>query len=420
MKEKIYLPKGNLSGILNTPYSKSISHRALIMAGFAEEGTIIRNLSQGKDVLATKRAMEQMGVIYEKIGENYVIKRNISQKATMINCQSSGTTLRFMTAISAYFNLNCILTGDASLKIRPMKELIIALEKMGAKIDSNEYYAPIKIIKLIDKKDMNIEIKGHNSSQFISSLILLASLIKDNISKIKIIKPIVSRPYLNLTISMLEKIGVNVKEENNTITVIGQKNYTKSEFDIPIDMSSAAFFLVGGALPGNSIEIENYDKRLPQADSNILNIMKKAGAKVSLKNDKISVKYKKLIGFEADLSNCPDLFPILCVLAVFCEGKTKLFNAPHLKFKESNRISSMVNNLRLIDVKIEEYNDGVIIFGGFKDGKNIAFNSYNDHRIAMALAILATQLEGEFFLNDGDCIKDSFPTFFYELDKILH
>ena len=419
MSEKITINQGNIQGILNAPYSKSITHRALILAGFSKVGTEIKNMSTGLDVLATKNAMEQMGVIYEKYGSKYIIKNNISKEAEHIDCDSSGTTLRLMTSISAFMNLNCTLSGGKSLNIRPMKDLISTLEFMGAEINSDNYHAPIEIKGLIKPDSYNLIINGDKSSQFISSILILTSLFEDMKTKITIREPIISKPYIDLTIAMLRKVGVSIDTTENNIKLIGKKRFEKNTFEIPIDMSSSAFFIVAGALPGNSIKIREYNRELPQADARIIEIVKKAGAEVIEEDNSINVKYDQLIGFEADLSNCPDLFPVLCILGVFCKGKTKLYNAPHLKYKESNRIKSMVDNLKLIDVDIEEKNDGVIIHGGFNEKKSVEFESYEDHRIAMAMSILGTQMKSEIILNNWESVKDSFPTFFDELNRLI-
>jgi 3-phosphoshikimate 1-carboxyvinyltransferase len=405
-----------LNGVISPPGSKSVSHRALILGGFSK-GTLIHNLLESADVQATKSAMEQMGVEFqEENGELRVV--SIANHAPgQVNCHNSGTTLRLLTGIASLFNGSSILSGDKSLNRRPVGPLVSSLQQLGAEISTEQGRPPVHINGPVSEGELQCTILGNESSQYISALLLLAALRYGEKTRIELIPPVVSFPYIKLTLEMLEQADIEIFEENNIFEITG-KQLNLKEINVPADFSSAAFFIVAGALPGNEITIRNMDRQYTQADSRIIDFVQRAGAMVEDRGATIHIKGDELRSFEADLGDCPDLFPILCVLAAMCNGTSRLYNAHHLKIKETDRISAMADNLKRVGIEINTTEDGAIITGGTING-GVTLDSFTDHRIAMACAILGTQATESLEIENAECVSVSYLDFFSDLRSLI-
>ena len=408
----------SLHGTVRPPTSKSISHRALLLAALGRAGSEIRHILESRDVNATKECLERMGAEFEPIEDGYRLVKGIYQGSSLLNCYNSGTTLRLLTAVSALYPEHTTLFGDESLNARPMQPLLDALELLGAETISDNGTAPIEISSPIKNYQTVTQIRGDESSQYISALLIMAVARGDNLmTKIKLLPPVVSKPYIDLTVEMLRAQQIEIISEAAGYIVQGATNLGHVSIDVPTDFSSAAFMIVAGVLNGNAITITNISSAYPQADSRIIEFCKSAGANITVDGSNIMVEGGKLLGFDADLSDSPDLFPILAVLATCCAGTTRLHNAKHLRIKETDRIRAMVTNLEQVGIEVEELPDGAIITGGRIKG-DVVLETYHDHRIAMALAILGTKAESPITIRNHDCVDVSYPQFYQQLEEL--
>jgi 3-phosphoshikimate 1-carboxyvinyltransferase len=261
----------------------------------------------------------------------------------------------------------------------------------------------------------NITIDGSSSSQLLTGL-LIALPFLDVVNTIVNVKNPTSIPYIDLTLSTLQKVGVTIHNDNYIQFIIpGRQKIQSVNTTIEGDWSGAAFFLVAGAIAGN-ISVKGLNLNSKQADKEILTVLKLADAQINISDSEINVSKSKLKAFKFDATNCPDLFPPLAVLSAFCEGTSVILGANRLIDKESNRIESLINVFKLLGITIVVENNLMSITGGVVKGGRVS--SHNDHRIAMAAAILALGAEKAVIIDDHEAVRKSFPEFFKLLSQI--
>ncbi len=409
---------GNLVGEVTPPPSKSASHRALILGSLSHSGSIITNLLNSEDVMATKSALKSMGTQFDEKDNIIRILSGVNRGSKLIDCKNSGTTLRLMSSIAGLFSDETILTGDASLRTRPMGDLIDALRQLGISAEDNHGKPPVKIAGGRLDKYVECDISGKKSSQFLSSLLIFAAVRGDDCqTRINVISDLVSTPYVKLTMKMLENLGCKIGYQNNSYFIEGSNKLNTSNTTIPADYSSAAYFLVAGALPGNKIAVHGLSDELPQADSKILDFLVEMGAGIVKNHNKITTNHRELFAFDANLKDCPDLFPILAVFAALADGTSVLSGAEHLKFKETDRILTTCEMLRRFGISVKSTSDGAIIKGSEAIG-GVEIDSFGDHRIAMAASILSTQSNKPVVILNPECVNVSYSNFYQDLDRI--
>ena len=397
---------GCMNGSFKAPPSKSYTHRAIILASLANGISTIRDPLISLDTLSTIQAMEAMGAIIGKHdNELKITGSKVHSPTGALDVGNSGTTMRLLSGIVSSLDSPVTLTGDESIQKRPMKPLLDALSGMGVSCSSDNGRPPVTIRG--PNNGGNISIQGSVSSQFISSLIMSAPLFVND-TFVTIEGSIVSRPYIDITIKMMKDFGVSA-DENNGFRIKSGQTYKSTDYRVPGDMSSAAFPLVSGALSG-SVTMDGYDKNDPQGDKAIVDILKECGADVSVKGDRITVSKGKLKGCDVNMANIPDLFPIVAVLLSTAKGKSRLYGAPHLRFKESDRILSTTRMLNTLGADITPTDDGCVINGVERlKGGNI--EHLGDHRIAMSAAVASLICDSSITMNDTECCSVSFPGF---------
>jgi 3-phosphoshikimate 1-carboxyvinyltransferase len=421
---KVY--PGSLNGFVRPPSSKSVSHRALILATCGEIGSQIKNPLISVDTDSTKRSLEKLGAnftlkddFFQTIEVNQGISRT-DKTPVSLNCYNSGTSLRLLSGICGLLPRTTELFGDSSLNTRPMKELAIALNQIGIKVSTDDGNPPIEITGPSNSSISEVEISGKISSQFISSLLIHGSLRGDNQLEVKVTPPIVSEPYIDLTVAMLRDLNVDIKVTDNVYTINGVDQFRKNKYQVPMDYSSAAFFIAAGAMPDNRVVIDGIDNDLPQADRKIIDIVQEMGASVNIqssnKTKRILVEGADLTGTEINLQEAPDLFPIVSILGLVAKGETKISGAHHLAYKESNRIKSMTSVIKTLGGKIEPMDDGAIVSNSELIGGVV--DSFNDHRIAMASAIAGTRSNKTVIIENSSCVNVSYPEFFIDLNRL--
>ena len=411
------IEKSKLVGKITCPSNKSYTHRAIFLAALSDGKSIVKKILHSNDTIATINACRGFGVEVEEVENNVTIKNKIGEtvQSSIINAENSGTTIRIAIAIAALSGGNTTLTGDDSLKKRPMQPILDALERMGVKTESNEGRPPIHINGKIQGKE--ISINGDISSQFISALLIIAPRLPDGLI-INVEGRLVSKPYVDLTIAIMKKFGVDVKiEEEYKKYVVSHQIYKPTTFSIPSDFSNLALLLAANVLLGDGLDIEISLGDMPQGDEAIVDILEKLGVNVTLEDDIITTESPiSLKGGKFDLSDTPDLLPAIAILALKSEKPIEMFNVKHARYKETDRIAIISRELKKIGLNVEEKDDGMILK---KSSELIPaeLNSENDHRLFMAFSI-AGMFVGECTVSDPDAVKVSYPEFISDLVNV--
>ncbi|HEX9846748.1 MAG TPA: 3-phosphoshikimate 1-carboxyvinyltransferase, partial [Candidatus Nitrosotenuis sp.] len=332
----------------------------------------------------------------------------------IVDASNSGTSIRIAAAVAALREGKTVLTGDESLKKRPMKPLLDALESLGAKCSSNDGRPPLTISGRM--RGGEVSIPGNVSSQFISALLVAAPLTEKGVA-LNIISDLVSKPYLDATIITMEKFDVKVKVlDQYKKYKIEPQQYNSTTITIPSDFSSVALLLSAAVLVGRDLTIKASVGNLAQGDEAIIDILGKLGVNVSMDSNTITVKSpEKLRGGKFDLANTPDLLPPLSILALKSEFPIELYNVRHARFKETDRIAILARELQKLGINVTEKEDGLIL-GPPKELRGASLNSENDHRLFMAFCIAAMYVGG-CTVSDSDSVDVSYPSFVSDMSR---
>lgn len=405
---------GSVHGTVVAPPSKSYTHRAFLLGLLAEGTTTVRDALASEDPRATLQGVQALGAKVTR-GDVVTIESDgrVRPARETIDCLNSGTTLRLLSAIASLAEGETRLTGDASLVKRPMQPLVDALASLGVKTTSTNGKAPISV-----RGPMlggRATLPGDMSSQFVSALILAGACTAKGV-QVDIEGTLKSRPYVDITLEMMEDFGAKAERVGEGFSVAGGQRFRATDYRVPGDFSTAAFPLVAGALAGE-VTVENLPSRTAQGDKAIVDYLERFGAKVVRRPRSATVSASSLRGCEIDLSDTPDAFPALCALAAHAKGETVLSGAAHLRFKESDRIKAMVTNLRKMGVDAREREDGAVIRGGAVHGAR-GLVTEGDHRILMALAVCALAADGPVELDDHEAHAVSYPTFLQDFERM--
>ena len=398
---------GRAEGKVSPPPSKSHTHRAIIMSALSEGRCEVSSPLISFDTRATMDAVRAMGaVVTEREGSVTVECESIHAPDRTIDVMNSGTTMRLMTGISSLFPDKVVLTGDSSIQKRPMGPLLDSLSAAGVECSSNGGKPPVEVRGPITGSELVID--GGVSSQFVSSLIM-SSPLTGRPTDVRITGHLVSKPYIDITTSMMGKFGVEVTEEGNVFHAEPQ-HYRPTDYRVPADFSSSAFPLVAGGIAGR-VTARGMDMSDPQGDRKIIDVLKEAGCDVEVSGDEVTCSNTgRLEGAEIDMGDIPDLFPVVAVLLSTAKGRSRLYGAPHLRFKESDRIALTENMLRTLGADIRGTEDGCVIEGVERlHGGRIEHNG--DHRMMMAAAVASLVSDGPVSMENDACWNVSYPGF---------
>jgi 3-phosphoshikimate 1-carboxyvinyltransferase len=409
----VAIERSEIEGKIKAPPSKSYTHRALICSSLAKGKSKIIHPLDCEDTKATFEALQKIGVEIKKREKFWEVNGgNLKEPTEEIFCKGSGTTFRFMIALCSLFSKECKITGNLGLVKRPIKPLLQALKMLGVKSSLVNggvvVKGPLKGGKAI--------IPGNISSQFISALLLVSPL-AENLMKIQIKDKLESKPYVLMTIETQKKFGVRVNASKDLREFfIHKQNYKPQNYEVEGDWSSASFLLTMGALAGK-IEVIGLNLKSLQADKRILEILKRMNANVKIRKKNIVVEKSQLNAINVNISDCPDLFPVICILSAAAKGKSEINGITRLKFKESNRVLAMKEGLIKMGVKVKKEETKFVIEGTEKiNGARI--DPKNDHRIAMAFGVLGLISERKTIIENAECVSKSFPDFWGVLRKI--
>ena len=414
---KCRVEKSEINGDIICPPNKSYTHRAIFIASLAMDKSIIKNILRSEDTNATIGACKNFGVEIDDVGNDVTVTsaNELKIKSDTIDAANSGTTIRIATAIASLADDKITLTGDSSLKKRPMQPLLDALESLGAQCSSSNGKPPISVKGRI--KGGKVKIPGNMSSQFISALMITAPKLENGLV-INIDGKLVSKPYIDATVTTMKKFGVDVEIKTPYKKyIIPEQNYKPTTLIIPSDFSSLALLLAAALLLGEDLTIKASTGSMPQADEAIIDILEIMGVVVTLNKNIIKIKSpKKLDGGKFDLSDSPDLVPAIAILALKSSKPIEIFNVEHVRYKETDRISIIARELSKLGIKVEEKKDGLILNNS--DSLNSAeLNSENDHRLFMAFSI-AGMYVGNCTVSDPESVEVSYHNFISEMKRL--
>lgn len=393
----IKITPAKLHGEVTAPPSKSVAHRLVIAASLADGVSKIEGLAESADILATIDAMRALGADIDLADGRAVVKGiNRASEKAVIDCCESGSTLRFIIPVAAALDTEAEFQGRGKLPERPITPYLDELPLHGARIEYNNTMPFTVSGRLTGGRFL---VDGGISSQFITGLIFGLSLLEED-SEIVLTSKLESKPYVDITIGALAEFGVKVEATKDGYFVKGAQKYKAHDCAVEGDYSQAAFFEVASAL-GSEVEISGLSEVSFQGDKKIIEICREI-----VYNGNGGLK-----PFTADVSDIPDLVPILAVLACFCEGESRIVNAARLRIKECDRLAAMEDVLGKLGAKIASTEDSLVIqgCGPLKGGAEV--ESYNDHRIAMAAAIAAAHCEEPVIIKGAQCVRKSYPDF---------
>ncbi len=397
---------------IEVPGSKSYTHRLLIASALSDGKCSLTNCLKSEDTLLTLEALRLMGVKIENLEKEVIVygsKGLLKAYDKPVYLANSGTSMRLLTGVAALGDGDYTLTGTERMSQRPIQDLLDGLNSLGVEARSvNNNGCPPVVIKGGKIKGGYIELKCNISSQFLSSVLLISPYTEKGI-KIKVVEGPVSKPYIDMTIDIMAKLGVNVSRDGYTgFSVDGQQNYKAGSFSVEPDCSQAGYFWAAAAITGSEIKVKGITKDSRQGDLKLTGLFEKMGCKVYFESDGIIVKGGPLVGIETDMSDMPDMVPTLAVVAAFARGTTVIKNVEHLKAKESDRLSAVINELSKTGIEAKSVGSDLVIKGGIPKGARI--DTYNDHRIAMSFAVVGLKTPG-IIIEDKKCVEKSFPNF---------
>jgi 3-phosphoshikimate 1-carboxyvinyltransferase len=419
-------PIQSLNGTIKVPGDKSISHRAVMFGSIAEGKTTINGFLTGEDCLSTISCFKKLGVNIEQDNEQVTVNgkgiSGLKPPSEDLYVGNSGTTIRLMLGILANTPFTSVLTGDESIAKRPMNRVTQPLKQMGAEIEGNESGNKVPL-QIKGGKTKGFHYHSPIASAQVKSAIILAGLKGDGTTSVT--EPLKSRDH---TERMLEAFGAEVKSDGLTVSIHGGQELKGTHIEVPGDISSAAFFLVAGAIiPNSTITLQKVG--LNPTRTGILDVLNQMGAEISYQNinDEVSEPFGDLVIKTSSLKGTVikgdliprliDEIPIIALAATQAEGQTIIQDAQELRVKETDRIETVVNELKKIGADIEATEDGMII-NGRTSLKGAPVQSHGDHRIGMMLSVASCIAEGETTLSNSEAIAVSYPTFYKQLERL--
>jgi 3-phosphoshikimate 1-carboxyvinyltransferase len=398
---------------VSVPGSKSYTHRILIASALADGESRIENALLSEDTRLTMQALRQMGIRIDNTRANQLVVTGsggaFKSTSDPIYLGNSGTSMRLLTAVAALGQGTYLLTGSERMAQRPIQDLIDGLQQIGvrARTLNNNGCPPVEV----DGQNMTggfVTIDCRTSSQYLSALLLIAPCIAGGLD-ITVTEGAVSKPYVDMTVDVLEKFGVKASREGyDRFKVAGKQAYRARIYTVEPDGSQAGYFWAAAAVCGTKVKVKGIIDDSRQGDVNFAKLLATMGCEIKKEADGLTVCGGQLRAAEIDMSAMPDMVPTLAVVAAFAKGTTVIKNVPHLKTKESDRLTAVANELVKMGIDARCSADGLVVTGDKPHGAEI--ETYSDHRIAMSFAVAGLVTPGTFIL-DENCVEKSFPNF---------
>ena len=422
--EKMRIIPSKLKGTVLVPSSKSMGHREIICAGLAEGTSLVDNISMSKDIEATCRCLTALGVEIEPAVSAFQGRSalritgngHLSSVCSMADCGESGSTLRFFIPLGAMLGVPFTFVGHGKLVSRPLQAYYDIFQEQGIVYTNNAGQLPLTVNGRL--KAGIFRLPGNVSSQFVSGLLFALPLLEGD-SVIELTSALESASYVDMTLSCLAKYGIKVVNENHRrYFVPGGQHYQAHTSKVEGDWSQAAFWAVGGVL-GKGITCAGIDFSVLQGDKVLVDIMRAMGAGLEEQGTNLLVEKSTTQGIIIDAADCPDIIPILTVLAAVSYGRTEIINAGRLRIKECDRLAAISRELSRLGADVTELPEGLVIEGkpeGLKGGAEV--DAWNDHRIAMSLAIAAQCCKEPIVLTGAGSVAKSYPEFWQDYQSV--
>ena len=416
---------GALNSTIQPPGSKSLTNRALPIAAMASGRSVLSGVLDSDDTKVMIQSLQTIGVkISHDKSLHLVTVDGVAgiveeqNQAAELFIGNSGTTIRFLTALLGFVGGEYTLDGIARMRERPIGPLVEALNALGATVvaESPNGCPPVKISSA-RLSGGRVKIRGDVSSQYLSGLMMAAPLATNDVI-IEIEGPLISKPYVEMTQKVMKNFGVDchINDAFNRFEIAGDQSYTAAEYQIEPDASAASYFWAAAAICGGTATVKNLNQDSLQGDVQFVECLEQMGCKVKWGENEISVTGPAKVGIDVDMSNVSDTVQTLAAVALFVEGTTIVRNVAHNRVKETDRIGNLAIELRKFGVKVDEHEDGLSIHPGPLNGADI--ETYDDHRMAMSLALVGLKQPG-VKIHDPGCVSKTYPDYFADLEKFV-
>ncbi len=424
MEQLTLNPIDKINGEVFLPGSKSLSNRALLIAALAKGTTTITNLLVSDDINHMLNALKLLGVEYvlSACGTKCTVSGNNgffkAQTPLELYLGNAGTAMRPLCAALAASDGEFILTGEPRMKERPIGHLVDALNQLNANVEyiENKDYPPVKITGTPLGGD-KVSIDGSISSQFLTAILMIAPLLKTD-TEIVIEGELVSKPYIDITLNIMARFGVNVTNNNyQSFIITGNQTYLAvDKYMVEGDASSASYFLAAGAIKGGEVTVHGVGKLSVQGDKHFADVLEKMGAEITWQDESITVKGKPLTAVDMDMNHIPDAAMTIATTALFAKGTTSIRNIYNWRVKETDRLSAMATELRKVGAVVKEGEDYISVTPP-STLTHAAIDTYNDHRVAMCFSLVALS-DTPVTINDPKCTAKTFPDYFDKLAQV--
>ncbi|MCX7420836.1 MAG: 3-phosphoshikimate 1-carboxyvinyltransferase [Planctomycetia bacterium] len=410
----------SLNGTVRPPGSKSLTNRAIVIAALAQGTSTLTNVLDSQDTQVMLESWRRLGVIVEhNTVEKSVILRGCSgqfpQTSAVLWLENSGTSIRFLTAACSVGSGRFLLDGNSRMRQRPILDLVQALNALGANVKcSTESGCPPVEVIADGLKGGRATVAGNISSQYLSALLMAAPCAKSMVN-LQITGSLVSEPYVDMTLGVMQQFGATVTRESDGSLQIPPTGYDGATYDIEPDASAASYFFAAAAISGGEITVTGLGKSSLQGDLHFVDALARMGCDVTIGNNETTVRGRPLRGIEIDMNAISDTAQTLAAVAVFADGPTTIRNIAHVRHKETDRITAVVTELKRLGLNANEQPDGMTIHPGIPQPATIA--TYDDHRMAMSFALIGLRTPGIRIANPS-CTAKTYPRFFEDLERL--
>jgi 3-phosphoshikimate 1-carboxyvinyltransferase len=418
--------RSRVAGTVRAPPSKSYTHRAVLAAGYGAGETLVRSPLRSADTRRTMTAVEAFGGSVEDAGADVDAVRiegfggRPKTPADVIDCGNSGTTTRLVTAAGALCDGLAVLTGDASLRSRPHGPLLTAVEGLGGRAESTRGNGQAPLVVGDALSGGRVKMPGDVSSQFVTALLMAGAVTEEGIA-VDLTTALKSAPYVDITLELLADFDVEATQTADGYNVGGGQDYASETYDVPGDFSSISYLLAAGAVvgEGNGVIVEGA-RESAQGDTAIVDIVERMGAPVEWDRavGELHVERAPLSGVEVSVSETPDLLPTVAALGAVADGDTRIVDAEHVRYKETDRVRAMAEELERMGASVTEEHGSLTVHGDDTTLHGARVDGRGDHRIVMALAVAALAAEGETTITGAEHVDVSFPGFFTTLGTL--
>jgi 3-phosphoshikimate 1-carboxyvinyltransferase len=417
----VVVKSGTLDAVATVPGSKSIAHRALICAALARGESTISGLSDGDDTQAMLQGLMMLGTSISLNGADARIEGSIDldcMDEITVDANLAGTTARFLTAIGALRSGPMTVTGNDSLRGRPMKDLHLSLEQLGASVSwqSEQYCLPVTVQRA-ESYSRSVQVAGDTSSQFVTSLMLVAPMLELGLT-IELTGNVISLPYIAMSASVMRSFGATVRIADNRIIEIDGGGYVGCEFVVEPDASAASYPFAAAAVVGGRVRVEGMRSNMLQGDGRFVDVLRQMGCEISVDQTGIDISRDAgtpLRGVDIDMSEISDLVPTLAIVAMFAKSPTRIRGVGFIRNKESDRIGDLAHEMRSLGANVVEHEDGLEISPqALHSGR---CDTHHDHRLAMAFGVAGLKIPG-VIIGEPHVVSKSWPQFWAMLEAL--